>query len=72
MHVFINGSQIFLFSGARVLDGLTAYSSVALEDVQAGNVVVLDAEGHRLYVDGRLQDGDHLILAQAEQGEDND
>lgn len=68
MHVFINGSQLFLFSGARVLDGLTAYSTVALEDVQAGNVVVLDTEGHRLYVDGRLQDGDRLTLAAAKQG----
>lgn len=70
MHVFINGSQLFLFTGARVLDGLTAYSAVALEDVQAGNVVVLDTEGHQLYVDGRLQDGDRLTLAAAKQGEE--
>ncbi|MBN1197513.1 MAG: hypothetical protein JXA62_08915 [Candidatus Aminicenantes bacterium] len=70
MHVFINGSQLFLFTGARVLDGLTAYSAVALEDVQAGNVVVLDAEGHRLYVDGRLHDGARLTLAAAKNGEE--
>ncbi|HDP94092.1 MAG TPA: hypothetical protein ENN40_01895 [Candidatus Aminicenantes bacterium] len=70
MHVFINGSQLFLFTGARVLDGLTAYSAVALEDVQAGNVVVLDKEGHRLYVDGRLQDGERLTLAAAKRGEE--
>lgn len=66
MQVFINGSEMSLFSGARVQDGLTAYSPVALKDVLAGRVEVRDNEGHRVYVDGRLREGDHLTLAAAE------
>jgi len=70
MQVFINGSPLTLFTGARVLDGLTAYSTIALKDVREGRVEVRDAEGHLVYVDGRLSDGDHLTLGAQVGGEE--
>ena len=65
MKVFINDEEIALFSGARVRDGLTAFSEKSLEAVNKGKLSVTDGEGHRVYLDGHLNDGDHLVLKDA-------
>jgi len=62
MRVYINGAGVEVFTGARVLDGLNAYSDLVAKDVQAGILSVINAEGHTVYVDGRLQEGDRLVL----------
>ena len=69
MRVFINGSEVNLFAGARVQDGVTAYSPLAVKDVLAGRVAVRDVEGNRVYADGRLREGDRLTLTAVETGE---
>ena len=65
MKVFINDEEITIFSGARVRDGLTAFSEETLDAVNKGKLSVTDGEGHRVYLDGHLNYGDHLVLKEA-------
>lgn len=65
MKVFINDEEVRLFSGARVRDGLNAFSRNIMSAVNEGKLTVTDGEGNRVYLDGHLEDGDHLILSES-------
>jgi hypothetical protein len=62
IRVFVEEEAVTIWSWARVRHALNWYSEEAYRDVLSGRKVVCDAAGHRVDLDGALQDGTHFLL----------
>ncbi len=68
MTVQVNGQHIKIFGGARVQDALRRYSETAFRLVTAGEKMVVDRRGNRVYLDGALTEGDILLVKNISRG----
>jgi len=62
MLIRINGKEIEIFSGARVMDALRRYSRAEWKQVQANKKKVYDVHGHEVALDGELGGGEELFI----------
>jgi len=62
MLIRINGKEIEIFSGARVMDALRRYSRAEWKQVQANKKKVYDVDGHEVALDGELGGGEELLI----------
>lgn len=63
MKVFINNQEIELFLGARVEDAVRRYLRLKeLSDVNLKSVLVRDAWGNEIDLDGALSDGAKIFV----------
>jgi sulfur carrier protein ThiS len=68
MTVQVNGQPVEIFNGARVQDALRRYSETEYHLVSAGEKMVVDHRGDRVYLDGALSDGDVLLVKNISRG----
>ena len=62
MKIFVNRKEITIFTGARVIDAVRAYSLRTAGMVLKGVYSVFDRFGNTTEPDGRLTDGQILTI----------
>lgn len=67
MKVFVNRKEITIFTGARVIDAVRAYSLRSAGLVLKGVYSVFDRFGNITEPDGRLSDGQILTIRKTNQ-----
>jgi len=62
MKVFVNGHEVKIFEGARIMDAIRAYSRRSSRQVEKGNLIIFDKFGNQTEPDGPARDGLLLTL----------
>ena len=62
MKVFVNRKEITIFTGARVMDAVRAYSAYSAKMLLKGAFTVFDRFGNITETDGRLTEGQILTI----------
>lgn len=62
MKVFVNGHEVRIFEGARIMDAIRAYSPRSSRQVEKGILIIFDKFGNLTEPDGPVNDGQLLTL----------
>ena len=62
MKIMLNGHEVVIFSGGRVIDAVRAYSIRSAKLLENEKFVVFDRFGNKTELDGELTEGQQLFL----------
>jgi 2',3'-cyclic-nucleotide 2'-phosphodiesterase (5'-nucleotidase family) len=60
--VFLNGTELDIFSGCQVKDVVRKYSNAVYKEVLAGSKIVVDKHNNQVLLDGEITGGESLFI----------